>query len=176
MAVARAPARPLDRLAASVRGREVVTDWTVGEPLDAVYRYCRDACVLADLVTEIRRIERVDDRRMRVHLVGVNGVPLVVPVERTADRDQQLVAWRAGGHPGVGGVQLRLRPGPWPHTTRVHARMWWRPGRGLVRQFAGDPQRRLEDALHRMECALADRLADGEVAPLPPPVRSGRRR
>ena len=85
------------------------------------------------------------------------------------------MAWRAGGHPGVCGVQIRLRPGPWKHTTRVHARMWWRPGRGLVRQFAGDPQRRLEDALHRMECALADRLADGEVTPLPSPVHHGRR-
>ncbi|GGM36715.1 hypothetical protein GCM10012275_04860 [Longimycelium tulufanense] len=157
--------RPVGRLAAAVRGREVSADLMVGEPVTAVYRYCRDGCVLADLVTEIRRIDRVSDRLVRVHLVAPSGHPLIIPVERTADHDNRLVAWKAGGRHGLCGVQLRLRPGPGRHTTLMHARLWWRPGHGLAQHFRGDPRTRLDEAVHRLECALADRLADGDVVP-----------
>ncbi|HEY8374105.1 MAG TPA: SRPBCC family protein [Pseudonocardiaceae bacterium] len=143
--------RQLGRLAAAARGREVAVDWTVNRPVEEVYRYFRRAESIADLVPEVERVDVVAERGARAHVLGTTGQRLTIPLERSAEHDRTLVAWRAGGRPGVCGVQLRFSPVSGRTATEVHARFWWRPGHGLARQVTGEPEQRLREALSRLE-------------------------
>lgn len=140
-------------------GETVVRDAvTVGKPTGQLYAIWRDLAGLPRLMTHLKSVEVLDDKRSRWTVQAPAPLGTVSwEAELTADEPGRRIAWRS--LPGAqieNSGEVLFRPAPGDRGTEVVVRLTYRPPGGsagavVARMFNEEPSQQLRDDLMRFK-------------------------
>ncbi len=147
-------------------GTRIEKVFTIGRPADELYREWRDFEKLPSIMSHLRAVEVIDERRSRWHAHGPAKTSASWEAEIIADEPGERIAWRSvgGNVPNAGSVSFA--PAPGERGTELRVEMEWAPPGGpLAKTFAhlfsgGDPGLIVESDLRRFK----SKMETGDVA------------
>ena len=150
------------RLPREIRVRKAVT---VNRPAAEVYRFWRDLRNLPRFLQHLQSVEELGGRRSRWRTRGPAGMSIEWEAEITADRPNELIAWRSVEGSTVENFgSVRFVPAPGGRGTEVHVDLHYNPPGGrvavaLARLFGESADEQVYDDLR----AFKQVLETGEV-------------
>ncbi|BBN95872.1 cyclase/dehydrase [Deinococcus grandis] len=139
------------------QGEVLVSDAvTIGKPADDLYRVWRDLAGLPRLMTHLKAVEVLDERRSHWTVEAPTGT-VSWDAALTADEPGRRIAWAA--LPGAAienHGEVLFRPAPGDRGTEVVVRLAYRPPGGsagaiAARLFGEEPAQQLRDDLMRFK-------------------------
>ena len=148
------------------RGERIEKVFTIERAADDLYREWRDFENLPNIMSHLREVEALDERRSRWHAHGPVGTSASWEAEIITDEPGRRIAWRSvgGNVPNAGSVTFA--PAPGERGTELRVEMEWAPpggplGRSFAHLFAGgDPGLIVESDLRRFK----SKMEAGDVA------------
>jgi uncharacterized membrane protein len=147
-------------------GTRIEKVFTIGRSADELYREWRDFAKLPSIMSHLREVEVLDERRSRWHAHGPAKTSASWEAEIIADEPGERIAWRSvgGNVPNAGSVSFA--PAPGDRGTELRVEMEWAPpggplGKTFAHLFAGgDPGLIVESDLRRFK----SKMEAGDVA------------
>ncbi len=163
-----APSGPRNKDAAVPygHGTHIEKVFTIDRPAADLYREWRNFENLPNIMSHLRRVEVVDERRSHWHAHGPAGTSASWDAEIITDEPDRRIAWRSvgGSVPNAGSVTFT--PAPGDRGTELRVEMEWAPpggplGKSFAHVFAGgDPGLIVESDLRRFK----SQMEAGDVA------------
>lgn len=148
------------------QGTRIEKVFTIDRPAAELYREWRDLENLPSIMSHLREVEVLDERRSRWHAHGPAKTSASWEAEIIADEPNERIAWRSvgGNVPNAGSVSFAPAPGERGTELRVEME-WAAPGGPLGKTFAhlfagGDPGLIVESDLRRFK----SKMEAGDVA------------
>ncbi len=142
------------------KGTRIEKVFTIDRPAADLYREWRDFEKLPGIMSHLRRVEVVDERRSHWHAHGPAKTSASWDAEIIADEPERRIAWRSvgGSVPNAGSVTFAPAPGERGTELRVEME-WLPPGGALGTSFAhlfagGDPGLIVEGDLRRFKSKM----------------------
>ncbi len=147
-------------------GARIEKVFTIDRSADELYREWRDFEKLPNIMSHLREVEALDERRSRWHAHGPAGTSASWEAEIITDEPGRRIAWRSvgGSVPNAGSVSFV--PAPGERGTELRVEMQWAPpggplGKSFAHLFAGgDPGLIVESDLRRFK----SKMEAGDVA------------
>jgi uncharacterized membrane protein len=146
-------------------GTRIEKAFTINRSAEDLYRAWRDLERLPTILSHLRTVEVLDERRSRWHAEGPKGIPASWEAEIIDDTPNARISWRSvgGNIPNAGSVTFSEAPGG--RGTELRVEMEWeapggRVGQSFAQLFGGDPALIVESDLRRFKSTMEA----GEVA------------
>jgi uncharacterized membrane protein len=140
-------------------GTRIEKAFTINRAAHDLYRAWRDLERLPTILSHLRQVEVLDERRSRWHAIGPKGVPASWEAEIVDDTPNERIAWRSVGGtvPNAGSVTFTSAPGG--RGTELRVEMEWeapggRAGQAFAQFFGGDPGLIVESDLRRFKSTM----------------------
>ena len=150
-------------------GIRIERRYTIDRPPAECYAAWRDLENLPTIMSHLRKVEILDERRSRWHAHGPGGAGASWEAELIDDTPGRRIAWRsvAGDTPNAGSVTFA--PAPDDLATELRLEMEWAPPAGAIgTSFArlfenGDPGSIVERDLQRFKSMMEARASSKPV-------------
>lgn len=152
---ARSKDQPASPKAYFERSEQVCAEVTVRRPAEELYSFWRDLSRLPEIMSHLKRVEVLDDRRSRWTATGLAGEAITWDAEIINDQRGRLIAWRslAGADVDCAG-SVRFLPTDDGLATTIKIAMDYIPPAGRVgaaaaRLFGRDAGQQIQSDLER---------------------------
>lgn len=146
-------ARQLNRETRAVRIQSV----TVNRPIEEVYGFWRDFQNLPRFMSHLESVRVTGDRRSHWVAKAPAGTRVEWDAEITAERPNELIAWRSlpGADVENSGL-IHFQPAPGGRGTEIHVKLEYNPpggvlGAQIAKLFGEEPGQQLKDDLYRFK-------------------------
>ena len=129
----------------------------INRPVEEIYRFWRDFKNLPRAMKHLESVEVIDDKRSRWVAKGPAGKRIEWDAETTADKPNELIAWRSTAGATVENAgSVSFEPATGGRGTLVRVELDYRPPAGrlgatLAKLFGEEPQLQVDDDLRRVK-------------------------
>jgi uncharacterized membrane protein len=147
---------PMDSSLSYGRGIKFRRAVTINRPVEQLYRFWRNLENLGRFMSNVESVTVLDNARSHWVVKAPGGRTVEWDAEITAERENELIGWRATGGPVDHAGSVRFEPAPGGRGAVVRVQMQYNPpggkiGAGLAKLFGSEPEQMIREDLTRFK-------------------------